>query len=75
MRPLRGSWYVTVPVDEVRDRAEVLIHQYRLRAADSLQLAAALVWCRNRPKGRTFLCADDRLCEAAADAGFSVIKP
>ena len=53
----------------IRDQAATLLDLYPLRAADSLQLAAALVWCRNRPAGRTFLSADTRLCEAATQAG------
>jgi hypothetical protein len=72
---MRQDWYEVVPSDAVRDRAESLLHTYPLRAADSLQLAAALVWCRNRPKGRTFISADTRLCEAAAHAGFTVLSP
>ena len=46
---------------------------YPLKAADSLQLAAALTWCDNRPSGRTFLCGDKRLAEAAKAVGFSIV--
>jgi uncharacterized protein len=69
------DWYEVSPSNAVREQAEVLLHTYPLRAADSLQLAAALVWCRDRPAGRTFICADDRLCEAATRAGFTVLSP
>lgn len=55
--------------------AVAVLELYTLRAADSLQLATALVWCRNRPAGRIFICADDRLCDAAAQAGFTVLRP
>jgi predicted nucleic acid-binding protein len=72
---MRRDWYEVFPSDAVRDRAESLLHTYPLRAADSLQLAAALVWCRNRPKGRTFISADKRLCDAATHAGFTVLNP
>lgn len=69
------SWREISPADEVRDLAIAVLDRYPLRAADSLQLAAALIWCRNRPAGRTFICADDRLCDAAAQAGFTVLRP
>jgi predicted nucleic acid-binding protein len=72
---LRDAWQVILSSDEARDRAEILIHQYPLRAADSLQLAAALLWCSNRPAGKTFVSSDNRLCEAAARTGFTVVSP
>jgi predicted nucleic acid-binding protein len=75
LQVLAVLWDEVSPGDEVRDRAIQLLDIYPLRAADSLQLAAALVWCRERPAGRTFLCADGRLCEAAAQAGFTVLRP
>jgi predicted nucleic acid-binding protein len=69
------TWCEISPSDEVRDMAVAVLELYSLRAADSLQLAAALVWCHNRPAGRIFICADDRLCDAAAQAGFTVLRP
>jgi predicted nucleic acid-binding protein len=72
---LSRNWDEVQPSDAVRDRAKALLDIYPLRAADGLQLAAALVWCRNRPAGRTFLCADRRLSEAATRAGFTVVVP
>lgn len=72
---LRETWHEISPSDEVRDLAVKLLDLYPLCAADSLQLAAALVWCRNRPKGRTFIAADARLAQAAAQAGFAVLSP
>ena len=72
---LRREWDEVPPSDAVRDKAEFLLDLYPLRAADGLRLAAALVWCRNRPVGRTFICADGQLCEAAAQAGFTVLQP
>lgn len=36
--------------------------------------ASALVWCREAPARRTFICADQRLSQRAADAGFSVVE-
>lgn len=71
---LKVQWREMAPDGEVRDLACDLLGRYPLRAADSLQLAAAMVWCRGKPAGRTFFCADRRLSEAALAAGFSVIK-
>lgn len=70
---LAGAWKEIAPSDAVRSLAADLLDTYVLRAADSLQLAAALVWCRERPANRPFLCADQRLATAATAAGFAVI--
>jgi hypothetical protein len=47
---------------------------YPLRAADALQLAAALIWCNRHPRGKTFISGDERLLEAAEKEGFNVIR-
>jgi predicted nucleic acid-binding protein len=75
LQAIRQSWREIHPSSGLRDQASALLDLYSIRAADSLQLAAALVWCRNRPNGRTFLCADLRLSEAAMQAGFNVLQP
>ena len=72
---MRRDWLDILPSDAIRDQAQALLDLYPLRAADSLQLAAALAWCRNRPTGRTFLSAATRLAEAATAAGFTVLRP
>lgn len=64
------EWSVVQPSDSLRADAMRLVDRYDLRAADSLQLAAALAWCENVPQGRVFLTADQRLREAAALHGF-----
>ncbi|MDQ7843436.1 MAG: hypothetical protein QN141_11835 [Armatimonadota bacterium] len=38
------------------------------------QLAAALVWCRERPRGRSFVCLDRALALAAGTLGFAVVR-
>ena len=63
-------WTVVQPSDTVRDSALGLVQLYDLRAADSLQLAAALEWCGDQPQGRVFVSADRRLREAALICGF-----
>jgi predicted nucleic acid-binding protein len=70
---LRLSWREVQPTVRVRDLAEIHVDRYSLRAADALQLAAALDWCNERPKRRNFFCCERRLGEAAQQAGFSVI--
>lgn len=61
------------PDDQVLAIAASLPMKYDIRALDAFQLAAALVWCHERPRNRPFVCADTRLSEAASDAGFDVI--
>ena len=62
-----------LPVEEVRTRAASLLALHALRAADALQLAAALTWTEGLPKGDRFVCLDRRLREAAHLQGFTVV--
>jgi uncharacterized protein len=71
---LSRGWGEILPDDRVRDLATRLLDTHELRAADSLQLAAALTWCQQRPAKRNFVCADQRLSKAAATSGFFVIE-
>ena len=61
------------PSDRARNIAEGLPDVYGLRALDSFQLAAALVWCNEKPKNRAFVCHDSKLSAAAQTAGFTVV--
>jgi predicted nucleic acid-binding protein len=69
---LRAAWDEILPTEKVRSLAEEMPDAYGLRAADAAQLAAALVWCRERPKQRVLVCFDERLRTAATAVGFSV---
>ena len=69
---LADAWSVIQPSEAVRSKAIQLVGRYDLRAADALQLAAALVWCEELPQGRIFLTADQKLQEAAMLSGFDV---
>ena len=60
------------PSDDIRRRAARLLSFHPLRAADALQLAAALIWCEEQPHGETFVSLDDRLLDAALREGFTV---
>jgi predicted nucleic acid-binding protein len=72
LRQLREAWDEVQPSEQVRSLAEDLPDAHTLRAGDAAQLAAALVWCRERPKQRPLIAFDDRLRTAAAALGFSV---
>lgn len=61
------------PSKLLKDRAIRLLAVHSLRAADSFQLAAALIWCQEQPSGRVFVCLDDRLRTAAEAEGFIVL--
>ena len=60
------------PTDELRRRAGRLVAVHPLRAADALQLAAALIWCEEQPHGEGFVTLDVRLAEAARNEGFTI---
>lgn len=70
LKLLADAWFEVQPADRVRERALRLLRVHPLRAADSLQLAAALVACEERPAGFAFLTGDTRLAEAAEREGF-----
>jgi|SRR5579864_2159328 len=70
---LNRGWREILPTDALRDLATQMLEAYDLRAADSLQLAAAMTWCQQRPARRSFVCGDQRLSKAAETAGFSVL--
>jgi predicted nucleic acid-binding protein len=66
---LRRSWFEVQPGDAVREQALRLLRVHTLRAADALQLAAALEWAGAPPEG-DFVTFDDRLRAAAVREGF-----
>jgi predicted nucleic acid-binding protein len=69
---LASLWRVVEPSAKVAHDARSLLELYPLRAADALQLAAAMEWCEGKAKGNVFLTFDLRLREAAGLAGFTV---
>jgi hypothetical protein len=72
LNQLRRSWDEILPTEAVRVMAESLPDDDGIRASDAWQLAAALVWCRERPRRRAFVCLDKRLARVASDVGFTV---
>ena len=69
---LAAAWSEIQPTEVVRMRAERLLSIHPLRAADALQLAAALMWAQETPRGFEFVCLDQNLREAAFKEGFSI---
>jgi len=67
---LASAWIEIDAIAPVCERAIRLLAVHSLRAADSMQLAAALVAVSDRPPGHDFVCSDLRLREAAAREGF-----
>ena len=61
------------PSERVRALALQLPSVYGLRAMDSFQLSAALVWSREKPRHRPFICFDEKLAAAAEKAGFTIL--
>jgi hypothetical protein len=60
------------PTDTVKALASAQLDRFPLEAPDALQLAAALVWCKQIPRGRRFICNDRQLLAAATATGFEV---
>jgi predicted nucleic acid-binding protein len=67
------GWSEVPPTELVRDQAHRLLRLHALRAADALQLAAALILAEHDPKTLPFVTLDDRLAAAAEREGFSVL--
>ena len=70
---LSENWSEISPTNLVREFAARILLLHPLRAADSLQLAAALVWANGSPRALEFVCLDDRLRDAAYLEGFQVL--
>jgi uncharacterized protein len=74
LRVLAGGWTEVEPSDLVRRRAVAFLRAHPLRAADSLQLAAAAVWAEGQ-RGDRFMTLDNRLAGAAMAEGFELLLP
>ena len=72
-RALALTWNEVAPSDSLRRSAERLLRVHALRAADSLQLAAALIAADHDPLALEFVCLDVRLARAAQREGFVVV--
>ena len=73
LHTLAQSWTEILPSEALRSTAERLVALHPLRAADALQLAAALLWCQGDTTGQGFVTFDRRLREAGYREGFTVL--
>ena len=70
---LEQAWSEVVSVERARERARRLLESHPLRAADALQLAAALLLSEERPEELPFVTLDERLGQAAEKEGFTLL--
>ena len=66
-------WSEVTAVDVVRRHAERVVETYPLRAADALQIGAALVASEERPGTMEFVTFDRVQADAAGREGFRVL--
>jgi hypothetical protein len=70
---LAAAWHEVQPVEVTRRAARRLLRAHRLRAADALQLAAAVVAAEGQPGSLEIVTLDERLVDAARREGFTVL--
>jgi len=66
-------WFEVTTVDAVKRLAERLVETHPLRAADALQIGAALVAADSEPDALEFVTLDARQAEAAEREGLRVV--
>jgi len=69
---LAEAWNEVQPTSTVRGAARRLLRVHSLRAADSLQLAAAVIASEGLPSSLAVVTLDERLATAARREGFVV---
>ena len=70
LHELRNGWDEVLPGEACRRTAERMLRVHALRAADALQLAAALIAADHDPSRLEIVCLDQHLSEAAGKEGF-----
>jgi predicted nucleic acid-binding protein len=73
LEELLAGWNEVPPGERVREPASRLVRLHELRAADALQLAAAIVAAEDRRGMLDVVTLDDRLRLAACREGFRVL--
>ena len=73
LRMAAPQWTDVPASQDVREHAIRVVRIYHLRAADALQLAAAIVAADFQPRTLDFVTLDTRQAEAADKEGFRVI--
>lgn len=72
---LATGWLEVEPTQRLRQAALRLLRVHALRAADALQLAAAMEASEQHPQFLPFVTLDARLALAADREGFPVVAP
>lgn len=67
------EWTEVPALERVRDQAMRLLRLHSLRAADALQLAAAIVLSEHDPATLPFVTLDQQLARAAELEGFALL--
>ncbi|MEP6833306.1 MAG: type II toxin-antitoxin system VapC family toxin [Gemmatimonas sp.] len=70
---LGREWIEVLAIDDVRTQATRLLRTHALRAADALQLAAAIIASDFEPAALSIVSLDLRLTDAAEREGFPVL--
>ncbi|NLL82636.1 MAG: type II toxin-antitoxin system VapC family toxin [Lentisphaerae bacterium] len=73
LRLLRSSWHEVLPSETCRSQAKRMLRVHLLRAADSLQCAAALVAADHDPSRMQAVSLDQRLNDAFYSEGFVLV--
>ena len=69
-----AAWHEVQPLPVIRQTAVRLLRVHDLRAADALQLAAALTASEGQPDSLPFVTLDARLAAAADREGFGIVR-
>ena len=72
---LSSAWQEVQPVARLRRNAVRLLRVHSLRAADALQLGAALAAAEDQPASLRLVTLDGQLAQAAQREGFTVVVP
>ncbi len=75
LRAFAAAWQEVLPSEPVRSIVQRLLRVHELRAADALQLAAAVIASEHEPPTLEFVSLDERLNEAANREGFRTVVP
>ena len=74
LKTFSASWHEVAPTNAVRERAKRLVNVHPLKTADSLQLAAALIYSESSNLPGHFVSFDLQLNAAARKEGLEVLE-
>ena len=75
MEAFARGWFELVPSEAIRRLARRLVRTHPLRAADALQLSAALTLAAGGVETLRFACSGLQLCEVAEIENLIVLRP